>query len=121
MDRGEALLEVAKLIKGDRNETHGEAVDQLTHSKMIKDCVGHHNSQHLMLAEIEAIDMICVKLSRLAKGKPILDHFLDIIGYAAIAVEARSGADLVKPHPITGLRDVSGGKLPVLAIGDKPA
>lgn len=98
MRKDEALHHVAKLITEDRNSTHGEAVDQLSHAAMLKTAIGHHQSPYLTHAEVEAIDMIAVKLSRLAKGKPILDHYLDIMGYAAIAVEARSLADTVKPE-----------------------
>lgn len=90
MNRAEACEHVAKLITGDRSATHGEAVLQLTNVQQIKNAVGHRDSDKLTLAEIEAIDMICVKLSRLACGTPIDDHWLDIIGYAAIGVEARA-------------------------------
>lgn len=96
-NRGDFLREVADLITKDRQSTHGEAVDQLTHAAMLKSAIGHHNSPHLTGAEVEAIDMIAVKLSRLAKGKPILDHYLDIAGYAAIAAEARANYGLIKP------------------------
>lgn len=98
MERGEALRHVADLITKDRQATHGEAVDQLTHATLLKEAVGHRVNPALTKAEIEAIDMICVKLSRLSMGSPILDHYLDIMGYAAIAVEARSRADAVKPE-----------------------
>ena len=90
MTRDEACAHVAKLITGDRNETHGSAVLQLTNVQQIKAAVGHRDNPKLPLAVIEAMDMICVKLSRAANGTPIEDHFLDIIGYAAIAVEALS-------------------------------
>lgn len=88
MRRDDACHFVAGLITGERNETHGEAVDQLQHAQQLKTTVGHRHSLKLTLAEMEAIDMICVKLSRLALGKPNEDHWLDIIGYAAIGVEA---------------------------------
>lgn len=111
-DRGEFLRQVADLITKDRADTHGEAVDQLTHATMLKETVGHRTSPYLTKAEIEAIDMICVKLSRLAKGKPILDHYLDIAGYAGIAAEARSGADVVKPKS-----EETRKVIPVTAVG----
>ena len=90
MNRGDMLREVADLITNGRNESHGDPVDQLSHAASLKRAIGHRDSPHLSSTEIEAIDMIAVKLSRLAKGKPILDHYLDIAGYAAIAAEARS-------------------------------
>jgi len=122
MDKREALATVSKMITTDRNDSHGEAIDQLSHAQLLKQQVGHHSSPYLTLAEVEALDMICVKLSRLAKGRPILDHFLDIIGYAAIAVEARSAADAVKPTVITEPPEkitYTKGPIPAKAIGDK--
>lgn len=92
MDRAAACHHVANLITGDRAKTHGSAVDQLAHSQILKEQVGHRNNRALSPTALEAIDMICVKLSRLANGTPIEDHWLDIIGYAAIAVE-----DMDKP------------------------
>jgi len=87
--RAEICLEVAALLTGSRQGTHGDAVTQLDHAQLIKECVGHRNSSKLSRTELEAIDMICVKLSRLVKGSPNMDHYRDIIGYAAIAAEAR--------------------------------
>lgn len=99
MNRGEALLAAAKLVTEERNVEYGEPVLQLTHVQQIKNAVGHKDSSKLTLAEIECIDSICVKLSRLTSGgDPKEDTWLDIIGYASIGVEARGGA-LAKTRP----------------------
>lgn len=92
MKRADALLAAAKLVTEERNATYGEPVPQLAHAQEIKEAVGHRESEHLSHAEIEAIDAICVKLSRLAFGTPTEDSWLDIIGYAAIGAEARDSA-----------------------------
>ena len=89
MGRGETLDHVRGMITRDRNATHGEPQEQFDCAQAIKEAVNHNSAEHLLPAEREAIDMICTKLSRLAKGSPILDHWHDIIGYAAIAAEAR--------------------------------
>lgn len=88
MNIKEACNRVAEIVGG-RQYTHGPATFQLAHSAMLKNAVGHRRNTQLSPPEIEAIDMICVKLSRLANGEPIEDHYLDIMGYAAIGLEAR--------------------------------
>lgn len=97
MDRSAVLLEAGKLITQERNIAYGEPADQLAHAQQIKKTVGHHDSDKLTLAEVEAIDMICTKLSRLACGNPSLDSYMDIIGYAAIAAEVRTTKGEVAP------------------------
>lgn len=95
MDRAEALSYVSKLITGSRNETHGEPVSQLAHAASLKQAVAHRMNPNLNHTEIEAIDHICTKLSRIATGGVHEDHWLDIIGYAAIALESRDA-----PEPV---------------------
>lgn len=87
MNRAEICAHVGKLISDDRNKTHGDPHVQFEVAQTIKGALG--NLSHLTLVEVESIDMICTKLSRLAKGAAALDHWIDIIGYAAIAAEAR--------------------------------
>lgn len=73
-----------------RGVTHGlDSVAHLAHAQNLKRAIGHRTNADLTMTEMEAIDMIAVKLSRLANGQPIEDHWDDIIGYAAIAREAR--------------------------------
>lgn len=90
MNRAEALDDVKQKITKDRNATHGEPVPQLARASAIKNAIGHRQNPHLNATEIEAIDNIATKLSRMAMGDPShSDHMLDIIGYAAIAIESR--------------------------------
>ena len=95
MKRDQALDQVKQLTMGDRNQTHGDPVQQFEKAQRIKDAVGHQTNPELTPAEVECIEMICTKLSRWTSGKrsqttaaKYADHPLDIIGYAAIAVEA---------------------------------
>jgi hypothetical protein len=91
MKREEALLAVAKLTTEDRNLTHGDPIAQFETAQQLKDELarGPHWID-LNAVEREAVEMICTKLSRMVHGKPShSDHLLDIIGYAAIAVESR--------------------------------
>jgi Domain of unknown function (DUF6378) len=101
MKRDEALDKVKQLTMHDRNQTHGDPILQFEKAQRIKDAVGHHSNPNLSPAEIEAIEMICTKLSRWTSGPAgHLDHALDIIGYASIAVEAiSSGRDAPKENP----------------------
>lgn len=94
MRRDQILHKVAELITKDRNDTHGDPLTQLAHAAVIKDTLGHRDNEELTDTEIEAIDHICTKLSRIVNGTPIDDHWYDIIGYAAIAAEARSKENL---------------------------
>lgn len=83
-------LDRVRAIIAERGKTHGpDAIHQLGHAHALKRAIGHRENPNLTLAEKEAMDMIAVKLSRLVNGEPIGDHWDDIIGYAAIAREAR--------------------------------
>jgi hypothetical protein len=94
MKRDQALDHVKTLTTSDRNQTHGNPVQQFHRAQRIKEAVGHRDHPELTPAEIECIEMICTKLSRWVSGKRSqvsaekwAEHPLDIIGYAAIAVE----------------------------------
>lgn len=100
MLRDQALLKVAELIVKTRQETYGDSVSQLANCTRIKYAVGHHDSINLNDTEREAIDMICTKLSRIARGQPHEDNWLDIIGYAAIAVESRHDKEAVEDEMV---------------------
>lgn len=88
MDRKAACLRVAEIITAERNSTHGEPVAQLAHITAVQRALGHREAPHLNDTCKAAIDAIVMKLSRLVKGQAFEDHFLDILGYAAIAVES---------------------------------
>lgn len=90
MNIAEALTHVEKVI-AERAERHGEnPVEQLLHAQNIKRAIGHRTSTDLTLTEIEAIDNIAQRLSRLVDGTPSISAWEDLIGYAVIALVARS-------------------------------
>lgn len=83
-----------KDILNDRNKTHGTFQYQAATSQALKDLVvGHLSSRLANRADIdaslvEAVEMICVKMSRLSHGNPYeKDHWLDIVGYAQLVVD----------------------------------
>lgn len=85
-----ALAHVEKVI-AERAERHGEdPVAQLLHAQQIKRAIGHRTSETLTLTEIEAIDNIAQRLSRLTDGTPSISAWEDLVGYAIIAMVARS-------------------------------
>lgn len=89
MRRDEALLAVAKLTTEDRSQTHGDPIEQFQTAQALKDIL-FSEPHDMNPVERECAQMICTKLSRAARGKAgHTDHWLDIIGYAAIAVESR--------------------------------
>lgn len=105
MLRDQALLKVAELIVHTRQATYGDSVTQLAHCTTIKHAVGHQERVHqddspINMTECEALDMICTKLSRIVNGRPHEDNWLDIIGYAAIAIESRHVISLQAPSII---------------------
>lgn len=88
------LLEDVQKILLDRAITHGESSVQLELLNKLKALVRNSNEwDALTPVEQEAIDNILLKISRMCTGIPIMDHWLDIIGYAAIGGEARDKAD----------------------------
>lgn len=91
-------LKISELLQ-DRGQTHGNFQQQATTSQQLKDLVlgavanglGDHPS--IDPAINEALEMICVKMSRIANGNPYeLDHWRDISGYAQLVV------DLLEQH-----------------------
>lgn len=92
LTRKQLADKVGDLISNDRNETHGDPHIQFKTAIILK---RHFHAawqeaqpeRVLHTSMVEAVEMICTKLSRIACGKPIQDHFLDICGYALIAAE----------------------------------
>lgn len=89
---------VGNLITSDRNNTHGDPHVQFTLAQKLKDLMrSSHRWSELTYSEREAIETICTKLSRIGTGSSFLDHYMDIIGYSAIAGEdVTPGANLPK-------------------------
>lgn len=92
LNRKELGEHVAKLISADRNETHGDPHLQFLCAQTLKNTVRMYKQEAGRptlrgTTEIEAIEMICTKLSRLVCGSNLQDAWLDIAGYALIAAE----------------------------------
>jgi len=73
-------------VLSERQQTHGDFKTNAEISQTLKNIFSGytiHNPVHR-----EALDMIAVKLSRILSGQPHhADHWLDISGYALLAVE----------------------------------
>lgn len=72
-----------------RNKIHGSFSENARVSQHIKDlmrsCAGYSK---LTNVQREAVDMIALKLSRIISGKAsVADHWVDIGGYADLAVQ----------------------------------
>lgn len=96
MNRKKILQDVGVMISDDRNKTHGDPLAQLRLATELKSLaklndIATHNK--LTCVEIEALSSIITKISRIIVGVPIMDHWQDIAGYAAIACESRSKQD----------------------------
>lgn len=77
----------AKALTQTRNKTHGDFGENAHVSQHIKDFLREQDGwKDLTPVQKEAIDMICLKLSRIVSGKSgVADHWDDIGGYAALA------------------------------------
>lgn len=83
---------VASLISNERNKTHGDPHLQFLCAQTLKNVVRMYKveAERQTLrgtTEIESLEMICTKISRLVCGSNIQDAWLDIAGYALIAAE----------------------------------
>lgn len=94
-------IEEAGQILVDRTATYGHAKDQLYWQATLI-----HQWNSLMLREPvtpeeiahdEAMRMIMLKMTRIARGEYHRDNYIDIIGYASIAAEM--GEPPPKPEP----------------------
>lgn len=73
----------------ERQHTHGSFEDNAMLSQELKDALrARPGWNHLTAIEREAIDMICLKLSRILSGKSMQrQHWEDVKGYAALVEE----------------------------------
>jgi len=71
----------------DRNKTHGSFETNAEISQTLKLVLREHQDG-LSLVQVEAVDMICLKLSRIHSGQSdFRDHWDDIAGYAKLAAD----------------------------------
>lgn len=66
-----------------RNRTHGDYIEQFRIAQELKDILRTYEWNALSDVHREAIEMICVKLSRIVAGDAShADHWSDVAGYA---------------------------------------
>ena len=94
-------------ILQERNPVHGSFRDNANIAQDIKQIYRDSpNWKHLRPVHQEALEMIALKLSRILSGNPNeLDHWLDIAGYAQLAVNWTGRIDVEAPN-----RAAEGGK-----------
>lgn len=69
----------------ERGKTHGDWSKQSWLSRELKSCVGAYYKGGKP-EQIEALEMICIKMARICEGNPNnKDHWKDIQGYARLA------------------------------------
>jgi len=86
---------VGEAITAERGNTHGSFAQNAMISQQIKQSVrafdGRNGTERSSIQE-EAIDMIALKLSRIGSGHANhADHWVDIIGYAQLALNELQG------------------------------
>lgn len=75
-------------ILEERQKTHGEFKDNAGLSQMLKEHLRRGISYEACTApQKEALDMICLKLSRICSNPNVVDHWDDIAGYATLAAK----------------------------------
>lgn len=80
-------------ILAERNKTHGSFEENAVVSQMLKDII-RDLPAYAKLTDVqrEALDMICVKISRIVSGKAdVVDHWRDIEGYAKLVADRLEG------------------------------
>lgn len=86
---GDILREVAALVDGDRNATHGDKTSSFTVIAEFWQVYldGRKKRDDLLSARDVAMMMVLLKVARSIQGEPVRDHFLDAAGYCAIGAE----------------------------------
>jgi hypothetical protein len=73
----------------EREKTHGSFVRVAEMSRQLKQIIYKNNMHAMDNRQLEAADMICMKLARIVCGNPKeKDHWDDIAGYAKLGSEA---------------------------------
>ena len=77
----------AKQLTEERHTTHGDFSANARVSQELKATI-HCENADMTDVQKEAIDMICMKLSRIASGHAnFADHWCDIQGYAQLVLD----------------------------------
>lgn len=78
----------------ERQVTHGKFKDHAKLSQELKTTVWGHTND-LSLVQTEALEMIMHKIARILNGKSAnKDHWIDIMGYAQLAINELDGIDV---------------------------
>lgn len=79
----------------EREKTHGSFRTNAEFSQKLKEiCRVYKSSEEMNVVHREALDMICLKMSRILSGQAYYkDHWDDIAGYAKLASEACDGKE----------------------------
>lgn len=78
----------------EREKTHGSFERNAIISQAIKDIFKKYHDYPMHVAQVEALDMIALKISRILSGQSSFkDHWDDIAGYAKLASEACDAKD----------------------------
>lgn len=80
------MIDTIDAVLDERSKTHGSFEEHAHVTQSLKVCMRSASSySRLTCAQLEAIDMICHKLGRIAAGDPNhADHWIDIAGYAQL-------------------------------------
>lgn len=94
IDEAHAMLSAREVIS-ERSTTHGDFSVNASVSQAIKEALRAAPNWLFMLPEQrEACDHIAGKLGRIAAGDALFaDHWLDVMGYARLALDAAKAAD----------------------------
>lgn len=89
----------------ERTKTHGPFKLNAEISQQLKHIFAEHIIINFKPEQIEALDMIALKLSRILSGQAnFRDHWDDIAGYAKLASEACDQPSYLQPDRIDKVR-----------------
>ncbi len=72
----------------ERESTHGDYANTATIAQELKDVIRQNPNKHMNMIQLESLDLICTKISRILSGNPNeKDHWKDIAGYANLISE----------------------------------
>ena len=85
-------------ILAERGQRYGKFKDHATISQKLKSAIAEHMTQEnfdsMQPDQLEALDMICHKLGRIANGDPhYADSWRDIAGYATLVADRLEGVE----------------------------
>lgn len=87
MKAGEILSAARGAVEGPRGQTHGDKGKNMSHTAALFTAyLGDRLSTPITARDVACL-MVLLKVSRVACGTAIDDHFIDMAGYAAIAGE----------------------------------